>query len=170
MTPRVRIALTSSNARATDGSPHKRLAQASAGELGCDNPVRVWPISADALIARPPSLTMSAHSPMLTVTFEAIPPNASERKLLADMLRSGDADRVSAHAMVTDSALVRGVMTALDWVVKKPFKESAFADAREAVRWLATFTPELHVTEVVLAISAAVPAQVLMPSLRGAGG
>jgi len=54
--------------------------------------------------------------------------------------------------------------------VKKKFKESVFADAREATRWLATFTPELHVTEVVLAITAAVPPQHLMPSLRSSGG
>ena len=103
---------------------------------------------------------------MLTVTHEAVPPNANERKLLAEMLRSGDADSILGHAMVTDSALVRGVLTALDWVVKKPFKESVFGDAREAIRWLATITPELRVTEVVLAITASVPPQLLMPSLR----
>lgn len=103
---------------------------------------------------------------MLTVTHEAVPPNAAERKLLADLLRSGAADRVLAHALVTDSALVRGVLTALDWLVKKPFKETAFADPREAVRWLAGFAPDLHVTEVVLGIRAVVPEHALMPPLR----
>jgi hypothetical protein len=103
---------------------------------------------------------------MLTVTHEAVPPNAAERALLAELLRSGAADKIRAHAMVTDSALVRGVMTALDWLVKKPFKESAFADPREAVRWLATFTTDLHVTEIVLGIRAVVPEHALMPALR----
>jgi hypothetical protein len=106
---------------------------------------------------------------MLTVTHDAVPPNAAERKLLADLLRSGAADRIVAHALVTDSALIRGVMTALDWLVKKPFKESAFADPREAVRWLATFTPDLHVTEVVLGLRAVVPEALLMPALRAPG-
>jgi len=102
---------------------------------------------------------------MLTVVYQASPPNAGERKMLADMVR-GSADAILAHAMVADTAIARGVLTALDWLVKKPFKESVFSDVREGVRWLTTFTPELRVTEIVLAIAAAVPHDALMPDLR----
>jgi hypothetical protein len=112
------------------------------------------------LTAAPPATTM------LTVTCDVTPPNANERKLLADLLRSGAADRIIAHAFVTDSRIVQGVLTALEWLAKKPYKESVFTDVREATRWLATFAPELSVTEIVLAIHASVPEPALLPALR----
>jgi len=112
-------------------------------------------------LTRPPQA-----STILTVTHQVTPPNADQRKLLADLLRSGAADKVKAHAFVTDSRIAQGVLTALDWLVKKPYKESVFTDARDSVRWLATFSPELTVTELVLSIVAIVPEHALMPALR----
>lgn len=81
----------------------------------------------------------------LTITCKTPPPGALERARIKSVLASKDAEKLRAHAFVTDSVVLRGTLTALDWVLKKPYTEKVFASPREAFEWLAAVQPSLPI-------------------------
>jgi hypothetical protein len=65
---------------------------------------------------------------------ERLPP--TQRKLLTDsMSQDGDADRCVAMAMVFDSPLLRGVLTAIFWVRKPKYPTRVFTSLPDALAW-----------------------------------
>lgn len=81
-------------------------------------------------------------------------PNAAQRKQVADLFAEF-ADviaMVKGHAVVTDSKLALGVMTALGWVVKKPFKEKVFSDPNQAMDWLESLSTQFQRHELIAAL------------------
>ena len=61
-------------------------------------------------------------------------PNSTQRKYLADMwLRRG---AMLPTALVTPSSVVRGIVTALNWVLPKPIRTFSPDQVQEAMRFL----------------------------------
>lgn len=72
--------------------------------------------------------------------------SAEQRRQLADMLdQRKDKLRTitSGYVMVTPSAVVRGVLTAVFWIAPPPYPYQVVGTPEEAFRWLATQCPWL---------------------------
>ena len=79
--------------------------------------------------------------------------NAHERALFARFIREHSADlkRVCvAAALVTDSALHHGVLTAVSWVVPMPCEVKVFSKAHEADTWMLQRLSHAGVSESAL--------------------
>ncbi len=73
----------------------------------------------------------------LTITYQAQPPSAVQRRALNDVFKSERGlPGLVAHAFVTDSIPMRGVITALNWFTDKPFREEVFSAPKKALKWL----------------------------------
>jgi len=73
--------------------------------------------------------------------FAAGNPTATQRKMSADATqKSRLADRV---ALVTESVVIRGAFTAIQWILGKTTANKAFSpgDVRKAIAWLAEAQP-----------------------------
>jgi hypothetical protein len=71
-------------------------------------------------------------------------PNPMQRKQLVDAVGSIDAKRlILGHAVVTNTAVARGVLQVVNWFVTPVFPEKIFRAPGEAVDWLATRAPHL---------------------------
>lgn len=83
----------------------------------------------------------SAHAPIAILSeVRGTPPaGAGERKRMADIVSVADRKSgrmICGSAVVTDSALMRGVLTAVGWIHSPPYPLRPFADDREARAWL----------------------------------
>lgn len=65
---------------------------------------------------------------------------------------------LTAHALATNSAAARGVLTAVNWFVRRSFEEKVFAAPRDALSWLATVSDKVDPEAVVAEIQREVPA------------
>jgi hypothetical protein len=103
---------------------------------------------------------------ILTLAQRVEPPNAKQRRALADVIQSDLAQHVVRHAFLSDSVMLRGVLTALDWLVTKPYAERTFSDPMLALDWLHE-AQAFDRQAVIGAIRGTVPAAVLHTGLRG---
>lgn len=70
------------------------------------------------------------------------PPTAKQRRIASEKLRARRdewARYCVASAFVTPSAIVRGVMTAINWASPPPFAQRVFATVAEGEAWLMSF-------------------------------
>ena len=65
-------------------------------------------------------------------------PTPTMRREVAEFMRDKKEllAHLKGHAMVTESALTRGSLIALNWIFKKPFPERVFSEPTSALRWL----------------------------------
>ena len=77
-----------------------------------------------------------AHSPRM--------PNATQRKVLAELARDSAAGTVRWHAISSDSFVARGVVTAMNWLTDKGFDERIFSRPHAALAWLSRQCPEVE--------------------------
>lgn len=63
-------------------------------------------------------------------------PSATQRKALSDLVESGAVATLRRHAIASDSAITRGVVTAMNWVSSKPYDERIFPTPEAALVWL----------------------------------
>lgn len=96
---------------------------------------------------------------LMTIARAPNPPNAHMRRQISELIeeQSHILDRVNANAMVLDSALARGALTAINWISPKPFHEKTFKHFADAAVWLAAVDPMADVAALRQAIEAAVP-------------
>lgn len=82
---------------------------------------------------------------LLTITSETDTPSAAQRAELARWMKAHAElmNLVRASAMVMDSAVARGALTALNWVVSKPWTERVFARTIDGVQWLGQEDPSV---------------------------
>ena len=125
------------------------------GEVASEGLVREVPVDigpedvAFAPTDRPSAMFTVAHSPRM--------PSASHRKALAELAESELGPRLQRHAIVSNSAIAQGVVTALSWLSRKPYEEKIFRTPTDAIAWLQERHP--HVGEGLWSrISARVPA------------
>lgn len=87
---------------------------------------------------------------LLTIAWKTPPPDGKQRKFMAELIGNGAMSKqLKRHAMVTESMLIRGVMTALNWIRPKPYLEQAFADVHSAVAWLREDAPDIDEPEIL---------------------
>jgi hypothetical protein len=78
--------------------------------------------------------------------------SADQRRQLADVLdaRKAKLQSITAgYVMVTPSAVVRGILTAVFWIAPPPYPYRVVATPDEGFQWLATQCPWLDVTRSV---------------------
>jgi len=85
------------------------------------------------------------------------PPAQARARFTRRFLEAPSARHVRAHALVTNSLLSRGALTAINWVIQRPFAERVFARPDEALPWLVEHAPDLDVARLRAAIEAAAP-------------
>ena len=96
---------------------------------------------------------------LITIVCQADTPTAAQRKQLADFMKTHakDMDAITGSAMVLDSALARGALTALNWLFRKPFPEKVFSSADPALEWLREKDSEIDSAALWAGLKAAVP-------------
>ena len=84
---------------------------------------------------RPDALVIDiAHSVSL--------PNPMQRKQIVDAVGGMESKQlISGHAVVTNTAVARGVLQVVNWFVTPEFPEKIFRAPGEAVQWFATLAP-----------------------------
>lgn len=125
-----------------------------------------WDAYLDALRGLLDIMSASKRGACLTLAYRVEAPNAARRKSLAAIIEGPRARWLTRHALYTDSMATRGVLTALDWIVKKPYEERAFGDPLEAIRWICESAPGVSATDLARTITDAVPASALPVALR----
>lgn len=87
---------------------------------------------------------LEAGDVILDLWFDCGRPSPKAREqFTSSFMKAGGLERVRGHAFVTNSALSRGVLTAVNWVVSRPFPEKLFATPHEAMPWLQTLDTRL---------------------------
>lgn len=95
---------------------------------------------------------------ILDITHDVGMPTAVQRKQIAEIIgRATNLQLVGGHAVVVNSAVVRGTLTAINWVVRPSFEEKVFGNPRDAVAWLAERNPALDGAALLQDIERAVP-------------
>lgn len=96
----------------------------------------------------------------VTVGYQTSAPTVAQRKMVADFFSECDQRtlaNIRGHAVVTDSVIVRGALTAINWVCRKKHPDAVFGSPQEALHWLAELSPETKPDEVLRAMRQAVP-------------
>ncbi|MEZ4231044.1 MAG: hypothetical protein R3B89_17850 [Polyangiaceae bacterium] len=109
-------------------------------------------------IRRMGALTRENDIVVLDVCYDIPLPKPMHRKLIADAVESiPDKSHVAGHALVSNSTVAQGVLTAINWFVKPDFPEKVFGDPAAALAWLNAQLPSLSPRRVLDAISRDVP-------------
>ena len=85
-------------------------------------------------------------------------PNAIQRSVLSEAgkrLRN-----LKANAILTNSSVVSGILTAQNWFISKRYQEKSFTAADKAITWLNTFTPGFDHQEVLADVLKTAPKSV----------
>lgn len=99
-----------------------------------------------------------APSCMLFVARDTNTPTPQERRELAETILSARRrDHLRGFALVTDSPIVRGALTAVGWIVGPSMPYAAFATPADALAWLRKQHAAVDTTAVRDEIRRAVP-------------
>lgn len=80
-------------------------------------------------------------------------PSAVERGEMSDAVNAAPSlSHVLGHAFVTNSAVARGALTAINWLIKNRMPEKTFSNPDEGLAWLAKQDPSLDVAAVKAAM------------------
>ena len=103
--------------------------------------------------------TIQAPDPVvLDLAYSVSLPNPMQRKQIVDVVASlKGKHRIAGHAVVTNTAVARGVLQAVNWFVTPAWAEKVFRTPREATTWLQTLSPELDVDGLFTEIERAAP-------------
>lgn len=96
---------------------------------------------------------------MVDITHDISPPTAAERRDIADAVRDclAGTTGIAGHVVVSNSAVARGVLTAVNWMVKTPFPEHVASSPEAGLAWARKHSPELDVDATMKAIAREVP-------------
>ncbi|MCA9536880.1 MAG: STAS/SEC14 domain-containing protein [Myxococcales bacterium] len=95
---------------------------------------------------------------VLDITHDVGMPTAVQRRRIVEALQSSPKlDLVAGHALVINSTLGRGLLTAINWIVRPPFEERVCATPTEALDWLATRNAAVDPSSVLTSLERAVP-------------
>lgn len=96
---------------------------------------------------------------MVDLMHDISTPSASERRQIADAVRDTltGIKIIAGHVVVTNSPVARGVLTAVNWIVKTPFPETTSSTPAAGLAWARAQSPALDVDAVLAEINAQVP-------------
>jgi hypothetical protein len=103
----------------------------------------------------------------MIISYRSGSPTPPMRRRVAEFMRNNK--QLIAHlrgnAMVTESALSRSSLIALNWLFKKPFPERVFSRPIPALRWLSEISVLACGEEIWGEIARVVPGEVLWPGV-----
>jgi hypothetical protein len=104
----------------------------------------------------------------LVISYQSGSPNSQQRVLVKEVCEANieALKKLSGHAFVSDSGLVRGALTAVNWIFRKPFPEKVFSAPPGAFVWLESVAPEFNAEMVWREIVKVVPARDLWPNVE----
>ena len=95
---------------------------------------------------------------ILDITHDVPMPTAVQRKRITEIIGNAANTRLLAgHALVVNSPVGRGALTAINWVVRPKFDEKVFGNPKDAVAWLVERNPALDGAALLGDLSRAVP-------------
>lgn len=97
---------------------------------------------------------------LIDIAYDITLPSALQRTRIAESVKDalGSHRRlISGHAVVTNSAVTRATMTAINWLVRPQFPEQIFSDPTSGLTWLKQLSPTVDLDATQAAIRAAVP-------------
>lgn len=95
---------------------------------------------------------------VLDITRDVGMPTPVQRGRIIDAIKGAPKlELIAGHALVIDSVVGRGLLTAINWVVRPPFEEKLFPDPSAAVAWLQGRNGGIAGNEVMARIASAVP-------------
>ena len=86
-------------------------------------------------------------------------PAATDRRRIADAVNDVlvPCTAITGHAVVLNSAIALGAVTAMNWAVKTPFPEATFSSPERALAWARSRSPALDESAVLAAWRAQIP-------------
>lgn len=79
---------------------------------------------------------------MVDFAYDISMPTPVQRRRIIEVLQGSDKlHLIAGHAVVVNSISGRGVLTAINWIVRAPFEEQAFAKPEAALSWLRERNP-----------------------------
>lgn len=88
--------------------------------------------------------TVRPQQLVLDIAYDTPMPSPLQRRQIIEILSSSpDLGLVAGHALVMNTTLGRGLLTAINWVVRPPFEEQVFSEPSAAMRWLKERNPAL---------------------------
>lgn len=97
---------------------------------------------------------------VLTALNDAPMPSVARRRRLTETITAAQAKGgyiFAGHAVVTNNSVTRGLLTALNWVVKPKYDERVFKAPPPALEWLTTRCPTLQPSAVLADLARANP-------------
>jgi hypothetical protein len=96
---------------------------------------------------------------MVDITHDISAPTAAHRREIADAVRDclAGTTGIAGHVVVSNSAVARGVLTAVNWMVKTPFPECVASSPEAGFAWAKKHSPDLDVDVVLKTIARQVP-------------
>ena len=109
------------------------------------------------------SQPLTEKATLLTIGWQSAAPPARARQQLAARLASSEQylRAIAGSAMVFDSKIARGTLTAINWIARKPYPEKVFGHLDEALAWLSRLTPAFAAPIVWRSIIDTVPRELL---------
>lgn len=77
-----------------------------------------------------------------------LPPAEQRARFVEGFRNMNGLERIRAHVFVTDSALSRGVLTGVNWIIRRPFEERVFATPEAGLAWIARAAPDVDVAAI----------------------
>lgn len=113
-------------------------------------------------------LSVEREATLAFFAHRAEAPRPVQRQQLADFIerKRSQLHRLDRFALVVDSALQRGALTAVNWLVKKPFEERIFNSPLAAIKWLTEKHPQPNPGAVRDSIIGQVPRHSLWSCLK----
>jgi hypothetical protein len=95
---------------------------------------------------------------VLDCLFQIPRPTPLQRQAIGEVVNQARTpELVAGHAVVTSSAAGRGALTAINWVVRKPFPEKVFGKPGDALAWLHERNPRVSPEAVMQELHTRVP-------------
>ena len=115
------------------------------------------------------SRPLTEKATLLTIGWRSAAPPARARQQLAARLASSEPylRAIAGSAMVFDSKLARGTLTAINWIARKPYPEKVFGHLDGALAWLSRLTPAFDARIVWKSIVDTVPRELLLVQYSG---
>jgi hypothetical protein len=116
----------------------------------------------DAYLERASAFMNNCMKPSIAlhVIYKAEPINAVQRNQISDIINTAsNASFIIGNGLVTDSLLTRGILTAINWIAKKPYPEKIFSHPNDAQPWFSSIASPHLCAELYRDLIAKVPPQ-----------
>jgi len=96
---------------------------------------------------------------MVDLVHDISTPSAADRRHIAEAVRTvlSTSPDIAGHALISNSAVARGVMTAINWVAKTPFPEGTFSTPADGLAWAAQRSPTIDPAAMLAVLHEQVP-------------